>query len=265
MSNSRRLAKFGPALALLALAVPSAAFGQATRTWVSGTGDDANPCSRTAPCKTFQGAFDETADGGEIDVLDSGGFGGVTITRSVTIRSDGFTAGVLVAGTNGIVVNPGAGATVTLHGLDVRGFGTGTGASLNGIKIHSGKSVRVEKTSITGFKAGINLNPTTADTDLTVRDSDVFGNGVGIFAAEGNGLATGGSALIERSSVENNTCGVVVADAANSAYPDASSNCGGTEASFNAMQLRLFNSTVANNDSDGVLAYGSDSEATIGC
>src|SRR5271165_2290380 len=81
------------------------ASAQATRTWVSGVGDDANPCSRTAPCKTFAGAISKTATFGEINVLDPGGFGAVTITKSITIRSDYVEAGVLVAGTNGIVVS----------------------------------------------------------------------------------------------------------------------------------------------------------------
>jgi hypothetical protein len=62
---------------------------QATRTWVSGVGDDANPCSRTAPCKTFAGAISKTAPCGEISVLDPGGFGAVTITKSITINGTG--------------------------------------------------------------------------------------------------------------------------------------------------------------------------------
>ena len=80
------------AVSLLACTAPAAA--QATRTWVSGTGDDANPCSRTAPCKTFAGAISKTAAGGEISVLDPGGFGAVTITKSISIVSEGQEAGV---------------------------------------------------------------------------------------------------------------------------------------------------------------------------
>src|SRR5438477_3797204 len=57
----------------LGMLIPHFAFAQATRTWVSGVGDDVNPCSRTAPCKTFAGAISKTAGGGEIDVLDPGG------------------------------------------------------------------------------------------------------------------------------------------------------------------------------------------------
>src|ERR1700747_1674983 len=86
----------------------SAAQAQASRTWVSGVGDDANPCSRTAPCKTFAGAISKTAAGGEIDALDPGGFGAVTITKSITIDGGGGqVASVLAAGTNGIIVNAG--------------------------------------------------------------------------------------------------------------------------------------------------------------
>ena len=85
---------------------PTGASAQATRTWISGVGDDVNPCSRTAPCKTFPGAISKTAAGGEIDTLDPGGFGAVTVTKAITLADEGTgVAGVLVAGTNGIVVN----------------------------------------------------------------------------------------------------------------------------------------------------------------
>src|SRR2546423_13544781 len=107
----RRLLKISPALALIALAIPSSAFGQATRTWVSGVGDDVNPCSRTAPCKTFAGAISKTAVGGEINCLDSGGFGSVTITKSITIKCEGVIGGVLASGTFGINVNDSGSAT----------------------------------------------------------------------------------------------------------------------------------------------------------
>src|SRR5258708_20405191 len=76
------------AVALIVLAFTSMANAQATRTWVSGVGDDANPCSRTAPCKTFAGAISKTAVGGEIDCLDPGGFGPVTITTAITPDCD---------------------------------------------------------------------------------------------------------------------------------------------------------------------------------
>src|SRR5712691_10017033 len=93
----------------ITLAFSAWAQAQATRTWVSGVGDDANPCSRTAPCKTFAGAVSKTAVGGEIDALDPGGFGTLTITKSITLQAIGVEAGTLVSGTNGFIVAAGAG------------------------------------------------------------------------------------------------------------------------------------------------------------
>jgi hypothetical protein len=106
--------KIALALAILGTTLCTALFtapahAQATRTWVSGVGDDANPCSRTAPCKTFAGAIAKTAPGGEIDALDPGGFGALTITKSITIDGGGGqVASALVAGTNGFVVAAGS-------------------------------------------------------------------------------------------------------------------------------------------------------------
>src|SRR6478752_1553447 len=101
--------RFGLLVLAIGFLVPflasAPANAQATRTWVSGVGDHANPCSRTAPCKTFAGAISKTAAFGEINFLDPGGFGAVTITKSISIRSDHIEAGVLVSGTNGIVVS----------------------------------------------------------------------------------------------------------------------------------------------------------------
>src|SRR5438309_8365754 len=105
----RRLAKLVPALALIALALPASASAQASRTWVSGVGDDANPCSRTAPCKTFPGAYSKTAVGGEIDALDPGGFGTITIGKSITLDGGGGqVASILASSTNGVIINGGA-------------------------------------------------------------------------------------------------------------------------------------------------------------
>src|ERR1700739_2871464 len=105
-------------IAILAAVVIAGApaYAQATRTWVSGVGDDANPCSRTAPCKTFAGAISKTAPCGEIDVLDPGGFGAGTITKCISIEAEEF-AGVLVSGTNGIVISAGASDSVVIRGI----------------------------------------------------------------------------------------------------------------------------------------------------
>src|SRR5256714_3006749 len=105
MPRFSHLAKLLPALALLALALPGSALGQASRTWVSGVGDDVNPCSRTAPCKTFAGAISKTAAGGEINCLDPGGFGAVTLTKSITLDCSGTLGSILAAGKDGDFIN----------------------------------------------------------------------------------------------------------------------------------------------------------------
>src|SRR5688572_12202155 len=131
---SKRNALIGMALAATSLGWAAPAAAQATRTWVSGVGDDANPCSRTAPCKTFAGAISKTATGGEINCLDPGGFGGLTIVKSISIVCDYTEGGVLSAGAgvNGFVINlPAATDTVFLSGLDFNGAGN----DQNGVRI----------------------------------------------------------------------------------------------------------------------------------
>jgi hypothetical protein len=133
---------------------------QATRTWVSGVGDDVNPCSRTAPCKTFAGAISKTATRGEINCLDSGGFGAVTIIKSISIVCNGVIGGVLAAGTNGINVNLAAATDrVTLQGLDIDGAGTG----LDGVRMLGSGALTILKTTIRGFTGdAVDLSGTAA-------------------------------------------------------------------------------------------------------
>src|SRR5438445_2616656 len=114
------------ALFMLLLISRSTAQAQATRTWVSGVGDDANPCSRTAPCKTFAGAISKTAAGGEINAIDPGGFGALTITKAITIDVTGTFGSILVSSGNGIVISAAATDTVRLRGLDINAVGTRT-------------------------------------------------------------------------------------------------------------------------------------------
>ena len=128
-----------------------AAHAQATRTWVSGVGNDANPCSRTAPCKTFAGAISKTATGGEIDVLDPGGFGAVTITKSLTIDGNAMFGAILASGTTGIIINA-AGIDVTLRGLSINGAGVPTGSI--GVRIIAANKVFIERSVIFGFQTG---------------------------------------------------------------------------------------------------------------
>src|SRR3954470_17367905 len=101
-----RLARgVAPLLVVSGLLLSAVASAQATRTWVSGVGDDVNPCSRTAPCKTFAGAISKTAAGGEISVLDPGGYGTVTITKPITISGVGTHASILSSSVQGVVIN----------------------------------------------------------------------------------------------------------------------------------------------------------------
>lgn len=184
---------------------------QATRTWVSGVGDDVNPCSRTAPCKTFAGAISKTAAGGEISVLDPGGFGAVTITKSITIDGTGTLASILASGTNGIVINS-ATAVVTLRNLQINGAGTTLG--LNGIRVLAATSVSVQNCNIYGFaQEGIEFTPSGA-ASLFVKDTVISNNngatGGGIFA---QGTAAGtASVFLDNVRLERNFFGIKVQD-----------------------------------------------------
>jgi Right handed beta helix region len=210
------------AVVIVTLAVSSFAQAQASRTWVSGVGDDANPCSRTAPCKTFAGAISKTAAGGEIDVLDPGGFGAVTITKSITIDGTGTFASILVSGTNAIIINAGTSDVVSIRGISFNGFGTG----LNGVRVLAAGKVFVEDCEIFNFKGaggrGITDERTTGGklfiTNTTIRDNGqsavvvLPGSGATTIQAEldnvrmiGNGnagiSASNGSRVVVRNSV----------------------------------------------------------------
>ena len=162
MTRFARYAVTGLSLALLA---PTLAFAQATRTWVSGVGDDANPCSRTAPCKTFAGAISKTAAGGEISVLDPGGYGALTITKAITLNGDGTLASILVSGTNAINISAAASDTVIIRNLSFEGMNTGLAA----IRVNSAGKVVVENCAIYGFFGNsIEVNSSTA-TSVDVK------------------------------------------------------------------------------------------------
>src|SRR5213595_3658280 len=123
------------AVSLACVLFSSLAHAQATRTWVSGVGDDANPCSRTAPCKTFAGAISKTAAGGQISVLDPGGFGCVTITKSMTIKGKGAGYGSVQSSPtiSCVIINAGATDRVNLYGLDLFSQFSAGFQGLNGV------------------------------------------------------------------------------------------------------------------------------------
>jgi hypothetical protein len=207
----RRILLLVPATFLVAALNADPAHAQAPRTWVSGVGDDANQCTRTAPCKTFAGALQKTAAGGEINCVDGGGFGALTITRSVVIQCEFIEAGVVVGGTNGITVNAPAGSIVTLRGLDIQGAVTG----LSGSNFIQAGILHVEKCLIRGFNAGtagfgIRFAPTGAG-QLFVSDTVVTNNGAGKNGAGISIQPTGtgsAEAVLNRVEAYENTGGI---------------------------------------------------------
>jgi len=166
----------GIAVGLLSVSIATIASAQASRTWVSGVGDDANPCSRTAPCKTFAGAISKTADGGEIDALDPAGYGAVTITKGITIDGNGYGS-VLVSGTNGISIVDSSDAlpTIILRNLSMNGLGTG----INGVNITQGGTVQgnviIENVEIFGFNRAVSVT-STIPTDVSIAESHFYNN-----------------------------------------------------------------------------------------
>jgi hypothetical protein len=200
------------------IALSAMAQAQATRTWVSGVGDDANPCSRTAPCKTYAGAISKTARDGEISTLDPGGFGAVTITKSITINGGGTGQGygsILASGTNGIVINITDAAdlrkTVRLNWLDINGAPSSL-PGLTGVRILAAAVVHVENTVIDSFRStsagfghGIHVN-TTATTELYVRNTTIrncLNDGIRVETTTGQAVAA-----VVNSKISKNANGV---------------------------------------------------------
>jgi len=231
------LGLFATTLLLLTGVTPG--FAQATRTWVSGVGDDVNPCSRTAPCKTFAGAIAKTLAGGEIDALDPGGFGAVTITKAITIDGGGGQiASVLVSGTNGIVISAGANDTVTLRNLQFNGLGSG----INGIRFLSGASLIVERCRIFGFTAAaIDIAP-SAGGRMFITNSTVTNNVNGIFV---DGSSGGASAIIKVSVTDTKA-------ANNSGNGIAASSPAG----HSPIEMVINHADAVNNNGIGVQATG---------
>ncbi len=234
----------------------SVVHAQATRTWVSGVGDDVNPCSRTAPCKTFAGAISKTAAGGEISVLDPGGYGTVTITKSITLSGDGTMAGVLSSGgVNAIVVaNTVPGDVVILRNLSINGAGTTPG--LNAIRFLGAGALHVENVKIYGFSQwGIDFHPNDTSR-LFVSDTSIRDSGAGAIFVNPIPPAIG-TAAITRVQMEGNFRGIAVYDSSNVTVSDstiAGSGQNGVVGYGTAywVDLAIRNSTVANNAGSGI-------------
>jgi hypothetical protein len=224
---------------LLILGVASIAQAQATRTWVSGVGDDANPCSRTAPCKTYAGAISKTAAGGIISTLDPGGFGAVTITKSITIEGTGTLGHILNALVNGVIINAAAGDVVVLRDLSIHGAGSG----LNGVRILQAGEVYIQNCNIqnqAGDGIDIAVGAGTAGKVFVQRSSIINTTGRGIEV-----IPTGGATVrltVEESEVSGNSSnGIDVTGNNNSA---AIFNSRVTHNSLTGVQVQLTTSTA---------------------
>ena len=233
---------------------------QASRTWVSGVGDDANPCSRTAPCKTFAGAISKTAAGGEIDALDPAGYGAVTITKAITIDGGGGqVASVLVSGTNGIVVSANASTDVViLRNLRINGIGTG----LNGIQFLSGKALGVENCVVFGFtQNGINIASSGGRVWITNSDANNnAGHGVSVVSTAATSVS------IDHSRLELNNFGVLAGSNSKVTVTNSSSSLNAfgfvAQPAAGTGELDIQNSTASLNTNAGVFSGGGAGIAT---
>jgi hypothetical protein len=260
---------------------------QATRTWVSGVGDDANPCSRTAPCKTFAGAISKTAAGGEISVLDPGGFGSLTITKSITINGEGTLASVLSSGgTVGFTINAAAGDIVTIRNISIQGANTGT----YGIIYNTAAQLNIENCSIlnflnTGIDATLAGSGALVVKNTTITSSQPNAIGIDVSSTSGTVSASIDNVLIQTKSVGINasTNGIVTVSnsvinqgttgvrAQNSGMVNIghcvlSNNSTGVLSSDAASIIRLtnssiFNSTTGINGTGKVVSFGNNTIA----
>jgi hypothetical protein len=247
------------------LAMASLAHAQATRTWVSGVGDDANPCSRTAPCKTFAGAISKTAAGGEINAIDPGGFGAVTITKSITIDGGGTFASILSSLVTGVIINAAAGDTITLRNLSIDGAGNGidgirflAGGVLNvenvvifrvtqhGINVSktAGGALNVTNTTITscgGAQGGIRINTTAAVVAGSIDRTRIHNCGFGLLAEAGV------RATVRDSDLSSNTNGIQVNTGSEVNVDKSLFAYSSTGLLANGGLLRISSNTVINN------------------
>jgi hypothetical protein len=251
-------------LALLLQAAPVHA--QALRTWVSGVGDDANPCSRTAPCKTFAGAISKTALNGEINCLDPGGFGAVTITKSITIDCHEVFASILNAGTNGINIpfdsfNPALDArrTVRLRNININGINSGLiGIRITGGAIVTGGAVFIEDCLIDGNFGGAARgisDERTGGGELFVSNTTVRNMGqTAIVINPGGGTVAGQiiNAAFDNVRVENANFGIAIGSNGRATI-NRSVFAGHTQAGIEAegplaaVQVHVSNSVSSNN------------------
>lgn len=246
MTSSRRSSVATALLALVfTIAGAANAFAQSDKTYVSGVGDDANTCGRTDPCKTFPGAISRTNAGGVISVMDSGGFGSVTITKSITIDGGSHLGGVLASSTFGITINAGAGGVVVLRNLSLEGFS----GSTYGVKVNSAQSVHIEHCTIVGFgNRGIDFNASTTSM-LTMNDVSIRQSGYGVEVHNGHVTA-------EQLTLQQNTNGLLVSGPAHVSVRNSlvSGSLMGFIAAYDSHAMLIVENSVATGNEWGVVA-----------
>lgn len=232
----------------------SASMAQLQRSFVSGLGNDMNPCTRTAPCRTFNQAISQTNARGEVYVLDTAGYGPFTINKAISIVAQGVTAGISVFSGDGIDINAGALDTVILRGLTVNNQGTPDGG---GIVFIAGGTLHIEGCVVNGFNTspglgGINFQ---GGARLEVKDSILRGNLVGVDVGATSGTA---QAVIDQVRLEGNETGVVAGTGSKVTVRNslASGNGNGFLAvSSSAANAELnIENCVASNNSSGIVA-----------
>ena len=238
------VSRFIIVMCISALSIP--AMAQATRTWVSGVGDDVNPCSRTAPCKTLAGAISKTATGGEINILDPGGFGAVTITKSITIDGGGIIGSILSGSTNGVIVNA-PNALVTIRNFSINGAGTTLG--INGIRVTAVKRLLVENCMLANFSAnGIDFNSTTA-ADIIISNTTILNANGGIsIAGPGSSTGTAGFTTIDGCHILGiQNAGISIASGTATLSNSVISGCGTGVESKTGATAHLSGNIITNN------------------
>lgn len=232
---------------VLIVSLPLLSSAQATRTWVSGVGDDANPGSRTAPDSSFAGAITNTASGGVIDVLDPGNFGPVTITNSIYIDGNENEGNVIVSnGLTGIVINAGSTGIVTLRNLSFDGLGSASTA----IQILSAGVVHIEDCRINGFETGIEDNNTT-NGRVFVKDTTIHAcltNGISLSPAASS------TATIQNANITACGEGIQVNSNASAVIVDSTVSGNSGAGIETAGLVQLSGSTITDNGGDGLLA-----------
>lgn len=240
----RRISKFGivaaVAVGIFSFLIVSDAEAQSNRTFVSGHGSDSGPCTLTAPCRSFAQAITQTALGGEITVLDSAGYGPVTITQSVTITNPGgIEAGITApGGNNAITITASSAANITLRGLTLLGGGAGA----NGIVVNSsaGGSLNIIGCFIKDFTAsGIAIQPSAGTLTALISDTHTLNNG-----SKGINIAPTSAAGVDFSITQ-----VTANNNANGISLDASASNGRVNGVISA-------SHVDDNSSNGITASG---------